>query len=251
MKVVLRLVAAGACAAALPLTVPLAAAGAQTVYYGQNDAGTENAAITGARGSFFSALSGGVGTETFEGLAVGTSSPITLGFPGAGAATLTGNGAVASGNNSGAVAHAGSQYLLAITGSTGSEFRINFANPVAAFGFFGSDIGDAGSNLTLRYTRADGSTYSSQVPYDYNTLPLASGNLLFYGFIDTANPFTSIEFLSTAADDYFGFDDMTIASKGQVVNPPPVTGVPEPSTAALVGAGVAALGAAARRRRVA
>lgn len=241
MKFAHSLLVGGACA-----LLPFAAAGAQTVYYGQNDAGTVNSAISNASSNFFSALAGNVGTETFESLALGTSSPITLTFPGAGDATLVGNSQVVSGNNSGAVPYSGSQYLLTITGSSGSEFRINFVNPVAAFGFYGSDIGDAGSNLILRYTRQDGSTYDSQVPYDYNTQPLANGNLLFYGFIDTANPFTSIQFLSTASGDYFGFDNMTIASKGQVVNPPGM--VPEPSTVALVGAGVLALGAAARRR---
>ncbi|HEY0780801.1 MAG TPA: PEP-CTERM sorting domain-containing protein [Gemmatirosa sp.] len=136
-----------------------------------------------------------------------------------------------------------------ITGATGNEFQINFANPIAAFGFFGSDIGDAGSNLLLRFGRADGTTYTTQVPYDYNTQPLANGNLLFYGLIDTLHPFTSVQFVSTSVGDYFGFDDVTIGAPGQVVNPPGV--VPEPATVALVGAGVAVLGAAARRRRTA
>lgn len=228
---------------------PAAGAGAQTVYYGQNDAGTANAAITSANAAFLSAL-GGVGTESFESYAVGTASPVALGFAGAGTATLTGFGSIVNGNHAGAVAHTGNNYYLVITGTTGSEFAINFSNPVAAFGFYGSDIGDAGSNLLLRFGRANGSTYTTQVPYNVATGGLASGNLMFFGFIDTTNPFTSIQFLSTGAGDYFGFDDMTIGSRAQVINPPPSV-APEPATIALVGLGVVVVGAAARRRRAA
>jgi hypothetical protein len=37
--------------------------------------------------------------------------------------------------------------------------------------------------------------------------------MLFFGFIDTANPFTSITFGDTAPGvDFFGFDDMTIGT---------------------------------------
>ena len=47
-----------------------------------------------ARANFLAALSGGVGTETFEGFATGTNLPLNLSFPGSSGsitATLTGN----------------------------------------------------------------------------------------------------------------------------------------------------------------
>jgi hypothetical protein len=223
--------------------IPAAGVGAQTVYYGQNNAGTINQAIADARNGFLGAL-GGVSTESFETIAVGTRAPIALGFAGAGTATLTGTGAVAGAPSAGAFATEGSRYYL-VTTSTGNEFTINFSNAIAAFGFFGTDLGDAGSNLFLRFTRADGTTFQTQVPFNAAT-PLASGNRLFYGFIDTSNPFTAVQFVSTGSGDVFGFDEMTIGTSGQVVNPPNV--IPEPATVALLGGGLALAGAFARRR---
>ena len=47
------------------------------------------------------------------------------------------------------------------------------------------------------------------------------GSVLFWGLIDTDNPFTSLTFGNTAAGtDFFGFDDMTIGSVEQVVPTP-------------------------------
>ncbi|MDF1501439.1 PEP-CTERM sorting domain-containing protein [Roseisolibacter sp. H3M3-2] len=229
-------------ATAALLAAVAAPAGAQTVYYGQNDLGTANAAVTTARSDFLAALTG-VGTETFEGIPTGTGAPLALTFPGAGTATVTGTGRVATGNSSGAAPVSGSRYYLVTTGS-GSEFTITFTDPIAAFGFYGRDLGDSGSNLLLRLTRVSGSIIDVQVPYDYRTDPLASGNLLFFGLIDAANPFTSVQFRSTGSGDVFGFDDMTIGTAGQVTST-----VPEPSTYALLGTGLAVLGAVGRRRR--
>lgn len=225
-----------------------APAAAQTIYYGQNNAGTANAAITQARSDFLSSLSG-VGTESFESFADNVSAPITLNFPGAGAATLTGTGRTETGDQSGANSVSGSRYYFVETGAgagVGSEFTISFANPIAAFGFFGRDLGDSGSNLFLRLTRAAGGTTDVQVPYNVSTQSLSSGNLLFFGMIDATNPFTSIEFRSTSGGDFFGFDDMTIGTAQQVNQGV----VPEPSTYALMATGLGLLATVARRRRV-
>ena len=222
-----------------------APAAAQAVYYGQNNAGIVNPAIISARANFLGALTG-VGTESFESIAVGASAPISLGFPGAGTATLTGSGQVFGGPSSGAFATSGSRYFQIET-STGGDFTINFTSSIAAFGFFGTDLGDAGSNLILRFTRAVGGTFDVQVPYNVNAPGggLPNGNLLYFGYIDTANPLTSVQFRSTGSGDVFGFDDMTIGTAQQVS-----TGVvPEPSTYLLMATGLAALAGIARRRR--
>ena len=233
--------------ATLALLAGMAApAAAQTTYYGQNDAGTANAAITTAHSGFLGALAG-VGTESFESLAVGVQSPISLAFPGAGTATLTGSGQIRSVGTADDFPVSGSRFYQVTTGS-GTEFTINFANPIAAFGFYGTDLGDSGSNLVLRFTRSIGSTFDVQVPYDVNAPggDLRSGNLLFFGYIDTANPFTSVQFRSTGSGDVFGFDDMTIGTAQQVNQGV----VPEPSTYVLMATGLGVLASVARRRRV-
>lgn len=228
--------------ATLGLALAVTTAGAQTVYFGQNRPGAPATPAT-ASAAFLSALTG-VGTETFEGIPTGTSAPIALTFPGAGTATLAGNGAVRSGNLSGSFATSGTNFYN-VTTSTGSEFTITFSSPIAAFGFFGTDLGDAGSQLNLTFTRAAGGTLVQAVPYEF---PGVSGNTLFFGFIDVANPFTAITFSSTGSGDVFGFDDMTIGAVGQVTNPPPSV-VPEPMSVLLTGSGLAGLALFARRRR--
>lgn len=219
-------------------------AGAQT-YFGLDLAGGGNTNSLNARNQFFTFLTGGVGTETFEGIAPGTSNP-ALTFPGAGTANLAGTGQVVNGTNSGRIAVSGSNYYEARSATGGSStFTVNFSDPVAAFGFFGTDIGDFGSQLTLRFFLTGGGTADWVLPY------VAGGaneaNLLYAGYINTAT-FTSVAFIGTDASDVFGFDDMTIGSISQVVPDPSV--VPEPSTVLLLGSGLLGmLGVAHRRRR--
>ncbi|MGI4875962.1 MAG: PEPxxWA-CTERM sorting domain-containing protein, partial [Janthinobacterium lividum] len=76
-----------------------------------------------------------------------------------------------------------------------------------------------------------------------------SGSILYYGFYDTGKTYKSVAFgNSSGGIDNFAFDDFSIGSAAQVV---PVPGVPEPTSWALMIAGFGAVGAAARRRRVA
>jgi hypothetical protein len=90
----------------------------------------------------------GVGTETFEGFADGSDAPLAVTFPGAGTATLLGSGFidnVPSGTNGvGRFPISGNQYW-----DSSFSFSINFSAPVAAFGFYGVDIGDFSGHLTL------------------------------------------------------------------------------------------------------
>ncbi|MDW8443675.1 MAG: PEP-CTERM sorting domain-containing protein [Acetobacteraceae bacterium] len=227
-------------AAALTVAAGTPASAAQFTFFGE-DRGLGEAArlpaypnALAARASFLSSLVG-VGTETFESFATGATAPLAATFPGAGTATIVGAGNIAnvpSGTNGGGrYPISGNQYWE-VTGA----FSIEFDEPIAAFGFFGVDIGDFSGQITLTFT--NGTTTTLTVP---NSTGVPGGGVLFFGFIDTDNTFKKVTFGNTAAGtDFFGFDDFTIGSLQQVR-------IPEPASLALFGLALAGLGALARR----
>ena len=229
---------------------PAAAAPVQKVFFGEDLGLGENTPLTAfpnaqaAEVEFLSYLVG-VGTETFEGFADNTYAPLALTFPGAGTATLTGGGDVNSvkpgtTNGFGRYAVSGSNYWAASSGS----FAVAFTTPIAAFGFYGIDIGDFNGRLTL--TTTGGATKNYTVN---NTIGAPGGSVLFWGVIDTADSFTAIAFGNTnAGTDYFGFDNMTIGSVEQVVVRPE-SNVPMPAPLALIAAGLIGVGLSRPRRR--
>lgn len=189
-----------------------------------------------ARNSFFSNLSG-VGTETFEGFATGTNAPIVVDFGTAGMATLTGTGTITSGpTNSNQYPISGTKFF-----DTTGTFLLKFSSPVAAFGFYGTDIGDVGASLVLTLTGSNGTTMLPVPNKVDNTL--ADGSALYFGFYDTTNTYSSISFVG-AGGDVFGFDDFSIGSRTQVAPNP----VPEPASVALLAAAAAAAALVRRRR---
>ena len=190
--------------------------------------------------AFLSNLTG-VGTQTFDTFSAGTGAPLVLSFAGAGTATLTGSGSVNNSTGDGRWATSGANYWGARTG----DFTINFSAAISAFGFYATDVGDFGGQLSVTY--AGGSSTTLNVGNTVGSGGSTNGSVLYFGFYedDPLKAFTSVSFLNPSSGDHFGFDDMTIGTFEQVVPNDPV---PEPATVFLMGLGLAGLFGSNRKR---
>lgn len=170
------------------------------------------------------------GTEDLEGFADGTPAPTTVDFGAAGSATLQGAGHISyvpagTTNGYGRYAISGTKYW-----ETGDVFYIDFAVPQVAFGFYGVDVGDFDGQLLIEYE--NGAVETITVP---NTVNSPGGTVIYFGFIDTAKPFTKVTFGNTASGvDYFGFDDFTIGTMEQVIPEIPPTAIPVASPIGII-----------------
>lgn len=199
--------------------------------------GNLTAAVEAEQTSFLSGLTG-VGVEDFE-----SSSLPTIEFAGSSGtidAELSGSANIDGFSSGGRFSTSGSRFVET---SGGGDFTISFSTSIAAFGFYGTDLGDVNNSLVLQLTKVGGGTVDLAVGNDTNA---PSGALLFFGFIDAVDSYTSISFLNQpGGSDVFGFDDLIIGDIGQVVTPPttPPTTPPNPSAVPLPAAGFLLLGA--------
>jgi Ca2+-binding RTX toxin-like protein len=178
-----------------------------------------------AQASFTSRLVSGVGRESFETLAAGSYSTLSLTFPGSTGgitATLSSSGSNIvvidrpTGAANGRYPTDGDQFLEV----NGDDFTLSFSQPIAVFGFRGVDLGDFGGSLTL--TLANGEIRTVDIGNTVGSGGSTDGSVLFAGIVD-GETFTSITFENSAGfTDVFAFDEMIIGDLQQVV--PPITG---------------------------
>jgi hypothetical protein len=222
-----------------------AAQAAPTVFFGEDP--YPDVALTQsplARSNFLARLVAGVGSEGFESKSFGDVGPLALTFPGSAGnitATLNGDGQVENRLGVGTfnTTPGGSNWWETSNGS----FDVTFSKPIAAFGFYGTDIGDGGGQVTLTLT--DINDVSSVL--SINSAGTQDGTQIFYGFVDTLKQYKSIVFGNTSAGgDLFGFDDMVIGDLGQLASPPGPS-LPLPGTLALVSLSLLAVALVRRR----
>jgi hypothetical protein len=174
-----------------------------------------------ARAAFYERLVG-VATEDFEAQTTNAATPFALNF-GADTATIYGTATIADSFYSGHYAISGTKYLDVGHDANPKSFHVDFSTPQSAFGFYLTDLGDAGARILVTLHHATGPDVDITPPSVVDDVK-AQASVLYFGVIDADDPFTSVTISREplTATDGFGFDDMVVARAASVVPVPTV-----------------------------
>lgn len=90
---------------------------------------------------------------------------------------------------------------------------ITFAAPIAAFGFYATDMGDFTGRVSVVLNKTGGGTVLHDIAHTVNG---SNGSLLFFGFVDEVETYDSIEIRTTNTAEGFGIDDLIWATAAQL-----------------------------------
>lgn len=166
--------------------------------------------------------------ETFEGYDVGTiaygGNSLDIDFQNGSSAILSGGGAIRDAEFNGLHAISGQKYWSLTFGEQVQDtYTIDFSQPVAALGFYTTDMGDAGNNqFSLELAYADNTTEQLQLPHgDENA------SEFYFGYINPDKLLSRVTFLTDGPiyEDGFGLDNLTLGSADQLATVPEPTSV--------------------------
>ncbi|NJM56500.1 MAG: PTPA-CTERM sorting domain-containing protein [Synechococcales cyanobacterium RU_4_20] len=106
-----------------------------------------------------------------------------------------------------------------------NQFEILLGEAIAAFSFWGTDLGDNNNGLTLQLY--NGSNLITTAPINYLGANSGDSSVFFFGGIADAPTeyFNRVVFQTSKTNDAIGLDQFTIAESSQVLN----NGTPDPT----------------------
>ena len=135
------------------------------------------------------------------------------------AGTITGNGLIRTAPTQGRfnTTVPGAKYLEIPSTATGT-FGISFDAPVAFFGFYVTDVGDFNGKLTITLNPSGGGAPVTYTVYDPPGGGVASGALVYWGFVDNVRTYDSFQLVGVGgALDFYGIDDLITGDAGFII----------------------------------